>query len=146
MSALPPDWSAEPLIQAQLLAYNAHDVKALLCCYHPEAQHFAYPDRLIAQGHEALAERMASRFAASRPVATLLHRVVMGSVVIDHERIRSESPDGPLVRELVALYEVQAPLAAEGPSSLGRILRARFLFGEEQPETEPAAQALITRG
>lgn len=123
--------SPSAIVQAQLEAYNAHDVEALLRCYHPQAQQFDYPDRLIAEGHDALRERMSSRFQASRPVATLLHRTVLGSVVVDHERILNHSPGGPLLRELVAMYEV------EGAGPAARIVRARFIFGDEQPA--PAA-------
>ncbi|SEK39060.1 hypothetical protein SAMN05216359_101663 [Roseateles sp. YR242] len=124
--------SAQALVQAQLEAYNAHDVEALLRCYHPQAQQFEYPDRLLAQGHEALRERMTNRFRASRPVATLLHRIVLGEVVIDYEQILNQSPDGPVVRELVAMYEVTRPGAQDPPAAVGTIVRARFIFGEER--------------
>lgn len=136
--------SPAELVQAQLDAYNAHDVEALVRCYHPGAEQYAYPDRLLAQGHEALRTRMAARFAASRPQATLLNRIVLGELVIDHERIEQQTPEGLAVVELVALYEVasgqqgsesgsergsESPPGADAPT----IRRARFIFGETRP-------------
>ncbi len=136
-SALPVR-SVTDVVQAQLEAYNAHDVEALLACYAPSAAQWEYPDRLLAQGHAALRERMAARFVDMRPQATLLNRIVLGSVVIDHERILNQSSDGASVRELIAIYEVDpadltAVSASAGPNENGRIRSARFVFGEPRP-------------
>lgn len=108
------------LIQAQLDAWNAHDVEMLLALYAPDACQYEYPDRLLAQGSAALRERMEARFRSAKPRAELLHRTMLGRTVIDHERIVS----GSTARELVAIYEVNGD---------GRIASARFVFGEEQP-------------
>lgn len=126
------------LVQAQLDAYNAHDVEALVATYATDARQYEYPDRLIAQGAQALRERMAARFEASRPHAQLLHRIAVGNTVIDHERIVNQTPDGPVVRELIAIYEVDSTpaddeRAGEGTNANGRIVSARFVFGEEVP-------------
>ena len=135
------------LVQAQLDAYNAHDVDALLTIYAPDARHYEYPDRLLAEGTDALRERMAARFAASRPRAELLHRVAVGNTVIDHERIVNQTPTGPVARELIAIYEVvpaspgNANVSENGSDTggngtahgNGRIASARFVFGGEYP-------------
>ncbi|WP_431256258.1 nuclear transport factor 2 family protein [Roseateles chitinivorans] len=126
--------SPADIVQTQLDAYNAHDVEALIATYAPDARQYEYPDRLIAQGAPALRERMAARFEASRPHAQLLHRIAVGNTVIDHERIVNQTPDGPVVRELIAIYEVDAtPTDGEGGNANGRIVSARFVFGEEIP-------------
>ncbi|WP_431262987.1 nuclear transport factor 2 family protein [Roseateles chitinivorans] len=134
--------SPADLVQAQLDAYNAHDVEALVATYAADARQYEYPDRLIAQGAAALRERMATRFEASRPQAQLLHRIAVGNTVIDHERIVNQTPDGPVVRELIAIYEVDPTPAGgegghgdatEGGNANGRIVSARFVFGEEVP-------------
>jgi hypothetical protein len=127
------------LIQAQLDAYNAHDVEALLALYAPDARQYEHPDTLIAAGADALRQRMSARFEASRPRAELLHRIAVGNTVIDHERIHNQTPSGPVVRELIAIYEVDMTLpgAAGGEDGRarenGRIVGARFVFGEEVP-------------
>ena len=38
--------------------------------------------------------------------ARLLQRVVMGNIVIDHERVTRTFPEGPGSIDLVAIYEV----------------------------------------
>ena len=119
------------VVQAQLDAYNAHDVEALLATYAVDARQYEQPDRLLAQGQAALRERMAARFAASRPRAELLRRMVLGTTVIDHERIVNRTPDGTVVRELIAIYEVDVTPSPERPH--GCIVSARFVFGEERP-------------
>ncbi|MET0211190.1 MAG: nuclear transport factor 2 family protein [Burkholderiaceae bacterium] len=124
--------SVEALVQAQLDAYNAHDVDALLACYALDARQYEFPDRLIARGSAALSERMTARFAQSRPHAELLHRSVVGTTVIDHERILNQTPSGPVWRELIAIYEVDPHLPGPGTQN-GRIVSARFVFGEEIP-------------
>jgi hypothetical protein len=122
------------LVQAQLDAYNAHDVEALIATYAAGARQYEYPDRLLAQGAPALRERMAARFEASRPHAQLLHRVALGNTVIDHERIVNQTLDGPVVRELIAIYEID-PARGDGAvgHTSGRSVSARFVFGEERP-------------
>jgi hypothetical protein len=127
--------SAADLVQAQLDAYNAHDVEALIATYAADARQYEYPDRLLAEGAPALRERMVARFETSRPHAELLHRIALGNTVIDHERIVNQTPDGPVVRELIAIYEVDETQSAsrEGIPANGRIVSARFVFGEERP-------------
>lgn len=106
------------IVQAQLDAYNAHDVAALLAIYADDVQHFAHPDTLLAQGSAQIAERFKARFAASRPQARLLNRIACGKLVIDHEIVTSFNEAGSSEQELVATYEVVD----------GRIARAWFHF------------------
>ncbi|MET3134738.1 hypothetical protein AAKU55_005040 [Oxalobacteraceae bacterium GrIS 1.11] len=105
------------LIQAQLDAYNAHDVAALLALYADDAQLFQHPSALLASGAAQIGARFSARFAANRPQATLLQRTVLGNTVIDHEAVRSFSPDAEVT--MVAIYEVRG----------ARIAQAWFLTG-----------------
>jgi hypothetical protein len=66
-----------------------------------------------------MGKRFAIRFTEPNLHATLLHRIVLGQVVIDHERIARTFPEGAGKIELVAMYEVRD----------GLIVRATFLFG-----------------
>ena len=109
----------EAVVQAQLDAYNAHDVEALVAIYADDVQHFEHPSTLLASGSAQIRARFAARFAASRPHAQLLRRIVSGNIVIDHETVNSTSAEGRDSMELVAMYEVQD----------GRIARAWFIFG-----------------
>ena len=106
------------VVQAQLDAYNAHDVAALVAIYADNVQQFQHPDVLLAEGSAQIAARFTARFAASRPQARLLNRIACGKLVIDHEVITSVTDQGTTEQELVATYEVVD----------GRIARAWFSF------------------
>lgn len=111
-------FSPTTVVQAQLDAYNAHDVAALLAIYADDVQQFQHPDTLLAQGSAQIAARFTTRFAASRPQARLLNRIACGKLVIDHEIVTSITEQGTTEQELVATYEVVD----------GRIARVWFSF------------------
>src|SRR5471030_329480 len=97
----------ETVVQAQLDAYNAHDVDALIAIYADDAQQFQHPATLLAQGSAQIRARFASRSAAARPHARLVKRIAVGDMVIDHEIVSSAAAEGPGSVELVAMYQVQ---------------------------------------
>lgn len=107
------------IVQRQLDAYNAKDIDALLFLYADEAELYEFPSILLAKGSAALRERFAIRFQEPNLHAELLHRIVAGDIVIDHERITRDFPEGPGTLELTMVYEVKA----------GRITRAWSIAG-----------------
>lgn len=131
----------EAVVQAQLDAYNAHDVDALSAIYADDAQQFQHPATLLAQGSAQIRERFASRFAVAKPHAHLVKRIVAGNMVIDHEIVSSVSAEGPGSVELVAMYQVED----------GRIAKAWFIFGAKtqlrlaQTSDIAGMEALIAR-
>ena len=122
MSALTP----ESIVQRQLDAYNARDVDALMATYAEDVLQFEYPDTLLCSGAAQLKERMTTRLSDPHLHARLIHRAVMGNVVIDHEEVTRTFPEGTGKIELVAIYEVRD----------GRIARARFISGEKALDSE----------
>ena len=102
-----PSRLPEAVIQRQLDAYNGRDLEALLECYAADAQLFEHPSRPLASGTAELHQRFALRFQEPNLHALLLQRVVMGSFVIDHERVTRTFPDGTGTIELTMIYEVQ---------------------------------------
>ena len=109
----------EGVVQAQLAAYNARDLNAFLATYAEDAQLFEHPSRLLASGEAQIRERYAARFAEPNLHAVVVKRIVMGSIVIDHERITRTFPEGTGVQDAIAMYEVQGTL----------ITRVWFIFG-----------------
>lgn len=107
------------VVQRQLDAFNAKDLAALLAIYADEAEMFEHPDKLLAKGTAALRERYTVRFQEPNLHAVLLHRIVAGDMVIDHERVTRTFPEGPGTIELTMIYEVKA----------GRISRAWTIAG-----------------
>jgi hypothetical protein len=94
------------VIQRQLDAYNARDLDALLATYAPDARQYEHPATLLATGHEEMRARFALRFQEPDLHARLVQRVVMGKLVIDHEVVTRNFPEGKGAVELVAIYEV----------------------------------------
>ncbi|GAB3456320.1 nuclear transport factor 2 family protein [Massilia terrae] len=113
--------STSPLavVQAQLDAFNAKDLDALMRAYAPDAEQFTLHGERIAKGHEDLRARYTIRFAEPDLHARLLSRTVMGGFVTDLELITRNFPEGVGTLEMLCVYEVKD----------GRIARASFAAG-----------------
>lgn len=107
------------VVQRQLDAYNAKDLPALLATYSPRAEHHTLHGGLLAQGHEALAERFKARFAEPDLHARLLTRSVVGQMVVDVEQVTRNLPQGPAVVELLCVYEVRDGLIHKASFHMG---------------------------
>jgi putative hydrolase of HD superfamily len=107
------------VVQAQLDAFNAKDIDALMRTYAPDAEQFALHGERLAQGHEELRPRYIARFTEPDLHARLLSRLVMGNIVTDLELITRNFPEGVGTLEMLCIYEVAD----------GRIRRASFAAG-----------------
>ena len=109
----------QSVVQRQLDAYNAHDIDSLMATYSDDVQHFEFPSTLVASGAAQVRERLCVRLQEPNLHARLLGRTAMGTLVIDHEMVTRDFPEGPGTVELIAMYEVQGE----------KIVRAWFKFG-----------------
>jgi hypothetical protein len=116
-----PTPSPLSIVQAQLDAYNAKDIEALLRTYAPNAEQFTLHGELLAKGHLQLRERFLARFAEPDLHATLLSRIVVGNIVTDAELVTRNFPEGRGTLEMLCIYEVMD----------GRIQRASFALGQK---------------
>jgi len=125
-SVLPP----LAVVQAQLDAYNAKDIDALLATYAPDAEQYVLHGERLAQGHAQMRERFLARFAEPDLHARLLSRTVVGAMVVDYELITRNFPEGLGTVEMLCVYEVVG----------GRIQRASFATGAKRlgPPALPA--------
>ena len=114
-----PIFNPAAVVQAQLDAYNAKDIDALMRAYAPDAQQFTLHGPLLAQGHEAIRPRYAARFVEPDLHARLLSRTVLGNFVTDLEIVTRNFPEGRGTVEMLCIYEVVD----------GRIQRASFAAG-----------------
>jgi putative hydrolase of HD superfamily len=110
------------VVQAQLDAYNAKDLDALMNTYAPDARQFALHGALLAQGHEQIRPRYQERFTEPDLHARLLSRQVAGNVVTDLEIVTRNFPEGHGTVEMLCVYEVVD----------GRIVCASFATGEKR--------------
>ena len=118
------------VVQAQLDAYNAKDIDALLATYAPDAEQYVLHGERLAQGHAQMRERFLARFAEPDLHARLLSRTVVGAMVVDCELITRNFPEGLGTVEMLCVYEVVN----------GRIQRASFATGAKRlgPSVLPA--------
>ncbi len=118
------------VVQAQLDAYNAKDIDALLATYAPGAEQYVLHGERLAQGHAQMRERFLARFAEPDLHARLLSRTVVGTMVVDSELITRNFPEGLGTVEMLCVYEVVG----------GRIQRASFATGAKRlgPPALPA--------
>jgi hypothetical protein len=108
-----PSVKPEEVVQKQLDAYNARNIEALLRIYANDAQMFEHPSRLLATGSGELRERFVARFKEPDLHAALLHRIATGQIVVDHEEVTRNFPEGKGKLELVMIYEVQGDRIAK---------------------------------
>lgn len=118
--------SSEPasIVQRQLDAYNARDIDALMATYAENVEHYEFPSTPVATGASEVRARLSVRLREPDLHARLLGRTVMGSLVIDHEIVTRNFPEGIGSIEMIAMYEVSGD----------RISRSWFKFGEKRIE------------
>jgi hypothetical protein len=103
-SAVTPE---ERVVQAQVDAFNRHDVDAFMANYAPDAIHWEYPADTVFAGAARIRAHYTELFSdpdASRLHATVRERIVKGRFVIDEEYIVGLPADDPHVS--VIIYEV----------------------------------------
>ena len=119
-----PDVAA--VVERQLEAYNARNLDAIVSTYAPDAEQFLLHGDCLASGHDEIRRRMAVRFQEPDLHAVLLSRTVMGTLVVDHERVTRNFPEGRGTIEMICIYEVRDGLIRRGTFALGdKVLEAR---------------------
>ncbi|HUQ29361.1 MAG TPA: nuclear transport factor 2 family protein [Usitatibacter sp.] len=99
---------AVALVERQLAAYNARDLESFAATYAEDVKIYRMPSLEPAiQGQQQLREIYRRRFASPSLHAEILSRIVLGSKVIDHERVTGIA-DKPL--EALAIYEISGGL------------------------------------
>jgi putative hydrolase of HD superfamily len=125
--------AASPLsiVQAQLDAYNAKDIDALLTTYATDAEQYQLHGEMFARGHEQMRARFLARFAEPDLHAALISRTIMENVVIDHEVVTRNFAEGVGSVDMLCVYEIAD----------GRIQKASFAVGKTKLNTLPHAKA-----
>ena len=104
-------------VEAQLDAYNAHDVDAFLVCYTQSCIIEDGEGTRIMAGHAEMRLRYQTLFASSPKLhCDIVSRVCIGDYVIDEERITGRVPD---LRRAVVIYRID--------KQSGLISHVRFL-------------------
>jgi hypothetical protein len=123
---------AEAIVQKQLDAYNAKDIDAFMACWTGDAQVFAHPSTLLANGAAEIRARHVARFQEPNLFGRLIQRMVVGNTVVDREEVTRTFPEGPGKLDVIAIYELS------GDSTAPKISRAWFVMG--QPKLDRAGR------
>jgi uncharacterized protein (TIGR02246 family) len=100
------DCDVAALIDAQLEAYNRHDVPAFVETYAPSASLFMNRGEPWVTGHDAITREYSAFFEQAPELrAEVVNRIIVGDTVVDHERVRI-APNVPEI-EAVAVYTVR---------------------------------------
>lgn len=96
-------------VQAQLDAYNAHDIDAFARCYADDVRAFDAQGALLFAGREALRERYGALFAASPTLrAEITQRTRIGTddawFAVDTERVSGRNAPGQPARFTVLVF------------------------------------------
>ncbi len=98
-------------VDALVLAYNAHDARGFADFFAVDAQTFGHPNVLAQNSREEIFQTYQRVFQlAPLNHTTVLHRIVIGNRVIDHERVQ-RSPDAEPF-EALAIYQFDDGLIA----------------------------------
>ena len=104
-------------VEAQLAAYNAHDVDAFMACYTTDCVVDDVDGSRLLTGHAEMRPRYVALFASSPKLhCEIASRVCIGDYVIDEERITGRVPD---LRRAVVIYRID--------KTSGLISHVRFL-------------------
>lgn len=108
------------LAQQQLDAYNNRNVIQFLEPYADDIKVYNYPEELLFEGKDKMREVYGKLFANSPELhCELVHRTVMGNVVIDQEKVTGVAGVGDKVVEALAIYTIKE----------GKIVEIRFVRG-----------------
>jgi hypothetical protein len=108
-------------VDAQLAAYNARDVDALVACYQPDCTIDDGAGARLMTGHAEMQARYRALFDGSPNLhCVIVHRTRIGDYVIDEESIGGRLPGTePELRRAVVIYRIDR--------ASGLIAHVRFL-------------------
>lgn len=109
-------------VQEQLAAYNAKDIDRFMQWWASDCQYYAFPSELLADGAAQIRERHIERFKEPDLYGRLVHRMVVGNVVVDQEVVTRNFREGLGEIDVIAIYEVEA----------GKIAKAWFKMGSRR--------------
>ena len=101
--------SPEDIVQRQVNAYNARNIEAFMETYSVDLKLYQWPDRLWLSDWDKARETYASIFEDVPEIhAEILDRMVVGSYVVDRERVTGGSDNK--VHNFIVIYEVKDSL------------------------------------
>lgn len=105
------EMTPEQIVQKQLDTYNARDINGFMSLMSKDVALFNLGEsKAISQGHDAVRSIYQNLFDQSPDLhSRLVNRIVMGNVIIDHEKIIGRMGSEDLI-ELTVIFEVKEQL------------------------------------
>jgi len=106
-------------LQAQLDAYNAHDLEAFVACYAPQVRMYDAGGALLVAGSDGIRARYGPLFSSSPQLrAEVVQRTRIGTpqawYAVDNERVTGRNePGAPKRFEVLVLYAGRGDLIHE---------------------------------
>jgi hypothetical protein len=97
------------VVDRVIAALNAHDLDAFVACYGADAAIELGDGTPLARGHDELRARYGPTLAGGQARIEVLHRVDVGTWVVQEERVTGRAPEP---ERHVALYRVENGLIA----------------------------------
>jgi hypothetical protein len=102
------------VVQAQIDAYNAHDLDRCLSFYAPDVVVKRADGSIVSDGAEELRARYVKQMSDHPNLRyDIPNRIALGTYVIDEERVTGYSPGGPEVVRAVLIYRFDGALIHE---------------------------------
>ncbi|HVE70501.1 MAG TPA: nuclear transport factor 2 family protein [Thermoanaerobaculia bacterium] len=98
---------ADP-VQAQLEAYNAHDLGRFISCFTKDAVFEGSDGEVLIKGHKQIYQVYSGVFSAKKVSAKVVNRFAVGNWVADHQVVSGLS--GKKKNEVIAAYRVEKGL------------------------------------
>jgi hypothetical protein len=97
----------QALVQAQVDAYNAHNIDDFLAVYADDIELFDFPAKTKLRGKDVMRQRYAALTADPQLHGEVINCMVVGNTVINHERVCRTTADGTVTLESIAIYEIR---------------------------------------
>jgi hypothetical protein len=96
----------EQLIDKLVECYNSHNARGFADCFAENVKTYEHPNILSQNSREEIFETYEKVFAM-RPNnrTTVVHRIIIGNRIIDHEKVNREINDEPF--DAIAIYEIE---------------------------------------
>jgi hypothetical protein len=111
----------EQLAQAQLDAYNKHDIEAFLSPYSDSVEIYNFPNKLQYKGKAIMRKNYGGMFISTPDLfCTLKNRIAVGNTIIDQESVVFQK-DKPAF-ECMAIYTIEN----------GKIAKVHFIVPKKE--------------
>jgi hypothetical protein len=89
------------------VAYNAHDLEAVMAFFTPDSELIQFPDKTVAKGIDEIRKRYTARLAEPNLHVDVTNRIAIADKVMDHEKIVRTFPEGPGISNIATIIEVK---------------------------------------